>query len=294
MPSLEQIQTLSALKKKGTFMQTAEFLGKGYTSVNYNIKTLEDELGIKLLDRSGYRTKLTPNGHTVLEASEQLLKAHENLLKLVETLKNGWEPQITVVYDGVINIRPVIRALTQIKKLGVTTRFTTNIAFHDQVESEFLRLNADFMMSISPPKEVDLPYISLPPIQVYLVASAHHELIKMKQNLSISDLKNYSLVTVHGSSIRLGLSTLELEQQSPFTVSDFESKKLVIMEGLGYGWLPEYTIKSELKRGLIKKIPSEIPNQHKFFPRLYHRPMKTMGKSGHMLLEYLQNLLKTK
>jgi DNA-binding transcriptional LysR family regulator len=62
----------------------------------------------------------------------------------------------------------------------------------------------------------------------------------------------------------------------------------VILEGIGYGWLPEYLIKAELRRGELKTIVSEIANEHRFMPRLYHKPLKSLGKSGRLLLEGLR------
>jgi len=287
MPSLDQIQALSALKNTGTFMQAAEYLGKSYSSINYSLRTLEEELNLTLLDRRSYRTKLTAHGLSILDAGQKILIAHDQLLQLAQNLKSGWEPNLNLVYDGVLDIHPVMSALSRLKKEGVSTKITTHVAFHEKVEEEFLKMNADFMITISPPADIDLPSLPLPPIKVYLVASAKHELIQARKKHSLTELQDHSLVTVRGSSMRLGLSTLELEKQSHFIVSDFASKKFVILEGLGFGWLPEYIMKKELKNNTLKVISSEISTEHKFYPRLYHRPIKTIGKSGRLLLNYL-------
>lgn len=291
MPSLEQIETLDALEKTGTFMKAAEYLGKGYSSVVYNLRTLEDELDLKLLDRSAYRTRLTAAGHAIHHAGQDLLVAQENLKRLAQTLKSGYEPSLSLVCDGIIDMKAITSALSRIKKQAAATKVLANVAYHDQVEAEFVKLNADFMITLSPPKEVDLPFVTLSPLKTLLVASPRHEIFNSKKKLSVNDIKHFTLVTVRGSSIRLGLSTLELERQSPFIVSDFLSKKLVLLEGLGYGWLPEHAIKAELRKGLLKKINFELPNEHQFIPRLYHRPLKTLGKSGHLLLDSLREIL---
>lgn len=291
MPSVEQIETLAALEKTGTFMKAAEYLGKGYSSVVYNLRTLEEELDLKLLDRSAYRTRLTAAGTSILEAGLPLLETQENIKRLAHTLKNGWEPHLSLVCDGILDMKIITSALSQIKKNGLTTKVIASVAYHEQVEAEFIKLNADFMITLSPPKEVDLPFVLLSPLKTLLVASSQHEIFSYKKKLSLSQIKQFTLVTVRGSSTRLGLSTLELERQSPFIVSDFLSKKLVLLDGLGYGWLPEHAIKNELRKGLLKKINFELTNEHKFMPRLYHRPIKTLGRSAQLLYKLLTNEL---
>lgn len=287
----EQIRALAALAKAGTFQAAAAEMGKSYTSVNYLLKTMEEQAGFPLLDRSAYRTKLNAKGRAILKLGKKLLDSQEELFRFCENLRTGWEPSLHLVYDGILDIRPVIGALNSIRKKGITTKITTTVAFHESVESEFLTQEAELMIAISPMKEANLPHYALGSFRIFLVASEKHALQRAGKKIPVSELREHTLVTVRGSSARLGLSTLELESNSEFIVSDFLSKKIVIEQGLGYGWLPEYLITKELKTGSLKKLPTEISNTHSFTPKLYHLATSSLGRASQMLMEALKEEL---
>jgi len=64
---LEAIQTLDTIVCHGSFGAAAKALYKVPFSLTYTIKKLEDNLGVKLFDRSGHRAKLTPERASLLE-----------------------------------------------------------------------------------------------------------------------------------------------------------------------------------------------------------------------------------
>lgn len=290
MISLEQIQALRALSETGTFAGAADSLGKSYSSIQYLVRTLEEDLGLTLLDRNSYRTSLTPSGVSFLQGAMFFENAHQSLLDLSAQLKHGYEPSLQIVYDGIFSSTHLVQVLKHLRTDGINTKISTYVAFHEQVELEFRRQKAEFMISVTPPQFIDLPYVSLKPIIAYLVAAPEHPLVQSKRKIKMEELREYTLVTVRGSSFRLGLSTSELDKQSFFSVSDFLSKKDLIMEGLGFGWLPDYLIRNEKKRGKLKILNCEFPNIHKFSPKLYHSPLRQLGMASRAIVSKFQDL----
>lgn len=60
MIRLDQLRVLATLHRTGSFTKTAESLHRAQSAISYAIKSLESELGIGLLDSTGYRAKFTP------------------------------------------------------------------------------------------------------------------------------------------------------------------------------------------------------------------------------------------
>ncbi len=294
MPSLEQLKTLEALERYGSLYAAAKILRKSYTAVHYQIRNLEGKVGFELIDRDRYRSSLNNNGRAVLKAAKDLLDASLNLTKTCQSLKFGYEPSVRLVYDGVVNFAPIVRALNVVRRMNSTTQLIMSVSFHEEVEREFEAQAAEFMLVVTSPSNSLLPYQEMPPLKLLLVAARDHPLAKCRKKASISDLRHYPFVTVHGSSSRLGLSTHSFEQDSTLTVGDFFSKKMVIQRKLAYGWLPEYLIQDELKSGAIKCLKAEIPSEHIFVPRLFHRPSVTMGPASRQLLNAIVNSFKAK
>lgn len=267
--SLEQARALDALDRAGTFAGAAKQLRRGHTSVLYLIATLEDALGFKVLDRSGYRTKLTAQGRRVLEGCRALLAAEASLSTTITELRAGWEPTVMVVFDGIVPIDPLLRAVGRLVAQQVPTQIDVRAEFLAGVEAAFERDTADLMIAVLPPRAPNLHAVELPPLRASLVARADHPLATGKHGERA--LANHLLLTVRGSDPRLDLSTSGIETKSTVLLNDFTSKRAAILAGIGYGWLPDVLIGSELAKGRLKRIRWTRASTHLFHPRLYHR-----------------------
>ncbi len=267
--TLEQARALDALDRCETFARAAQDLRRGHTSVLYLIKTLEEALGFAVLDRSGYRTRLTAKGARVLERCRDLLAAESALATTVTELRAGWEPTVSVVFDGIVPIEPLLRAVGRLVKEKVSTKFEVRAEFLSGVEEAFDQGHADLMIAVLPPRSRGLAAIELPPLQASLVARADHPLSKGRHDEQA--LRDELLLTVRGSDPRLDLSTAGLEASSTVLLNDFGSKRAAILAGIGFGWLPDVLITAELERRKLRRIRWTRPSVHQFRPRLYHR-----------------------
>lgn len=293
MISIDQLQALEALEKEKSFHRAAESLSKSYGAFTYLIQTLESQLDLKLLDRSGYRSQITAEGRAVLKYGVKLQQAHVDFVKLCKTLRSGWEPQLQIVSDGIFNQQKLIAAIQSLRISGVSTQVETFESHLEEVETQFQKKNADLMILVSPLRGDPLPYIALRPSRMVLVCSAKHPLAKKKRWI-MEDLRRYDFVAIGGSignaKAILILSTSELEQKPTFTVGDFNAKKYFIESGLAFGWLPEEMILKELKTGVLKKISTEISSVHTLQPRLYHRPIETLGKASLKMIDLIKSI----
>lgn len=235
----------------------------------YALKTLEEGLGFAVLDRSGYRTRLTAKGLRVLEGCRAMLAAEAALATTVTKLRAGWEPAVSVVFDGIVPIEPLLRAVGRLVKEKVPTKFEVRAEFLSGVEDAFVHSRADLMIAVLPPRARGLTAVALPPLQASLVVRADHPLAKGRRDEQA--LRGDLLLTVRGSDPRLDLSTAGLEAQSTVMLNDFGSKRTAILAGIGYGWLPDPLIASELERRRLRRIRWTAPSIHQFRPRLYHR-----------------------
>lgn len=267
--TLDQARALDALERAGTFAGAAKALRRGHTSVLYLLSTLEDALGFPVLDRSGYRTTLTPRGRRVLESCRALLAAEASLATTITELRAGWEPTVTVVFDGIVPIDPLLRAVGRLVAEKVPTRIDVRAEFLAGVEAAFDRDTADLMIAVLPPRAVGLIAVELAPLRASLVARADHPLAHGRHDERA--LRSHLLLTVRGSDPRLDLSTAGIEARSTVLLNDFASKRAAILAGIGYGWLPDVLIAPELEKARLKRIRWARPSTHVFHPRLYHR-----------------------
>lgn len=282
--TIDQARALDALARCGTFVAAAAELRRGHTSVLYAIKTLEDQLGFPVLDRSGYRTKLSPRGRALLDGCRALLAAEAALATTAAELRAGWEPRVAVVCDGIVPIEPLLRAVGALARERVPTRIDVRAEFLAGVEDAFAREHADLMIAVLPPREAGgLTAVELGALPASLVAHARHPLARGRHDAEA--LRAHLLLTVRGSDPRLELSTSAIEAHSTVFLNDFASKRAAILAGIGYGWLPDALIGDDLAKRRLVRIKWARASRHVFHPRLYHRG--TLGPAARRLADAL-------
>ncbi|WP_224247400.1 LysR family transcriptional regulator [Hyalangium gracile] len=285
--TLEQARALDALARQGTFAAAAKALHKGHTAVLYALRTLEEQTELVLLDRRGYRTRLTPAGERVLEHCRKLLEAERELEAACAEIRAGWEPTLRIIFDGIFPAEPLLRVVKQLRAEGAGTRFHVSAEFLAGVEAAFTRDEADLMVSVLPPTLPDLRSYRLADLKAVLVAHRSHPLATQRGPLKDEELARHLLLTVRGSDPRLQLSTGALEGRSTVHLNDFAAKKAAILEGLGYGWLPEHLMKRELRRGELKALKLASGATHLFHPSLHHRAGVRLGRAASRVVQAL-------
>ncbi len=75
------LRTFARIAQIGSFAQTAEQLNMTLSAVSMQMKTLEEELGVSLFDRSFRPPQLTPIGRAVARNANSLLSAEDALVR---------------------------------------------------------------------------------------------------------------------------------------------------------------------------------------------------------------------
>lgn len=278
--TMEQAKVLETVARLGTLQKAAGELNKAHSAVLYALKSLEEQVGVNLFDRSGYRNRLTREGEVVLKFCRQILATRLELIEICHQMKDGWEPSLKLIYDGVVDFNNIADALFKLHSQKVPTEVKVLSAHLNEVEPLFAIENANLMVTILPLQRLQIPSIKLKPIQLHLVAHSEHPLgQKGPQSLSSSDLNQHTFILIKTAPGQLGLGTEQMKFDSYFYVNDFATKKAAILKRLGFGWLPDYLIEDELKKKSLCLIKTEIDNTHTLYPRLYHRREDLVGKA---------------
>ena len=66
---IQKLQTLAVIQEAGSFSRAAETLGYSQAGLTYMMNSLENEIGLRLLDRSYSGVRLSETGMRVLPVS---------------------------------------------------------------------------------------------------------------------------------------------------------------------------------------------------------------------------------
>src|ERR1700739_2226530 len=95
-PTIHQLVCFDAVVTEGSFQAAAEKLRRAQPSVSSALKNLESQLGLSLLDRSGYRVTLTEAGRSFHERTRVFLHELRALKNHATQLAMGEESGLRI------------------------------------------------------------------------------------------------------------------------------------------------------------------------------------------------------
>ena len=283
---LESLKVLDTVVREGGFAKAAERLHKAQSAVSYHVRKLEQSLGLALLTRDGYRAKLTPAGEAVLSEGRRLLVQASQVEALAREFAQGWEPKLTVIIDGILDLEPILAALKQLADAHIPTRIQVKVEYLYGVQYRFDKENADIMLVKDYQPQPNLQAVELPEVECVLVASAQHPLTLLP-SVTLNDLQQEIELSVQDSSER-GDDRHMFGGERVFFLAGFNTKKQALLMGLGFGWMPRYLIETELASGALKEVAYVGGARYRFTPALVHRRDQPLGRAGQELSRLLR------
>lgn len=86
---LRHLRTFVAIADHGTLSAAARSLSKTQGAVSQDLRALEDELGLQLVDRSRQRSRITSAGRTLLPEARELLQRSHDIEVSMRQIKEG-------------------------------------------------------------------------------------------------------------------------------------------------------------------------------------------------------------
>jgi LysR family transcriptional regulator, hydrogen peroxide-inducible genes activator len=116
MPTLRQLQFLTALRAQGSFVGAAEAVGVSQPTLSAGIKDLETALGALLVERGRQGAVLTPAGEEAAERAARALSEVEEMVRAVQAAGAPFSGQFRL--GAIPTIAPFVlpRAMRLLKK----------------------------------------------------------------------------------------------------------------------------------------------------------------------------------
>ncbi|MFB1016708.1 MAG: LysR family transcriptional regulator, partial [Burkholderiaceae bacterium] len=125
--STDNLHMLGAIASNGSLAAASRSLGVVPSALSYRLRQMEDSLDVLLVDRSAKRAQLTPAGIELLRASEHLLDELDAVAQRVKRVATGWEAQLIIVADGIIDTQTVFDICQRFYELGAPTQLKLRI-----------------------------------------------------------------------------------------------------------------------------------------------------------------------
>jgi DNA-binding transcriptional LysR family regulator len=266
------------------------------SAVSHSIKALEQDLDCKLFVRKSRSLTLTPSGELLLEKIKPILDQLQVTRSLLETHNKN-----------------------VVKELRIKTTSSINLFIMPKVIAEYQKQFPNISIIISTSNGIDntelgedeiVDYILYPSIEEncsnfdYHIGTDELLLVSHKDNASL--IKNKFPKDYSDQTIIFAFDNKSITAQTIFKnlnkkptssyieASDEEQVKRLILHNLGFGILPEWTIRKELESG---SLIAQSVNNKKIIRNWIVKKIYTEPSFDHqiaferMLVENLQNFL---
>src|SRR5262245_1670489 len=127
---LHQLRIFVAVARLGNFTRAAERLGLSQPSLSLHIRQLEQDLGVRLFDRSTRSVALTPAGDDFLPTAERLLDDFQSAVAAVADLaaRRRGRVAVAVLPSVAAELLPRAMAALHARHHGITVSLRAGVA----------------------------------------------------------------------------------------------------------------------------------------------------------------------
>lgn len=253
--TLHDLQCFDAVVREGSFQAAAATLHRSHPAVFSAVARIEERLDLRLLDRSGYRVRLTDQGRTFHQRVQVLLQEAHSLRSLAEQLASGEETQLRVVI-GDLCPRPQV--------LGLLSRFFAqrpNTRLHLHYESvggpveRLLDDEADLILHRIDKSDARFEWIDLASVSFVPVMAPGF--MPSDRAPTAARMRSFTQCIIRDSARHSPDKNYFVVEGAPqCTVPDHQLKKEIILQGMAWGHLPRFMIADELADGRLVAIAS--------------------------------------
>lgn len=250
--SLDQWNVLVSVVESGGYAKAADRLHKSQSTLTYSIKKLESLLGVKVFELKGRKAVLTPTGDLLYRRAKVLLEDTARLEKAAGELAKGWEPEIRIAVDIIFPTWMLLQSFGEF----CAERPETHLELYETVlggtEEALAARRVEFAIGSGIPQGFvgDV----LMPVRAVCVAAPAHPLHLLGRELTHEDLRRHRQIVIRDSGAQRVRSAGWLNELR-LTVSNKATAIHAVAKGMGYAWYPEDSVRAELERGALKRLP---------------------------------------
>jgi len=253
--TLEAIQVLDAVNRKGSFAAAAEEMHRVPSAITYSVQQLESGLGVEVFDRSGHRAVLTEAGRELLNEGRHLLRAASELECRVRQVAKGWEVELRIAVDTIIGMEKLYGIVAEFyeQETGTRLRFAHEVLAGTWDALASGRADLAIGASGDPPSGGGYSTRRLGHAQMSFVAAPFHPICREPEPIADSVIQRHRAVSIADSSRLLPPRTIGLVSgQDTLTVPSVEAKAAAHIAGLGVGFLPQWIAEREAQAGHLR------------------------------------------
>jgi DNA-binding transcriptional LysR family regulator len=257
MLRISRMRQVLAIHDHGSFAKAAARLGVAQSSLSKSIARLEDELELKLIERSSRGSRLTAAGELVAERARRLIDETESLRRDLKLIAGGGPSQVGIGIASALGSGFLPRFALAAAEALPDARLHFELAPSHRLMQLLERRKVDLVFAARPPGvgNLKLDVVDVFAAALVVVAAPGHPLTRMNR-VSIDDLREHrfcGLLPAHAQA--LGISNSEW--MSFYQSNCFDAVLPLVAAGRATLMAPLFVVRPQIEAGALTALPCD-------------------------------------
>ncbi|MFT4176006.1 MAG: LysR family transcriptional regulator [Luteolibacter sp.] len=263
VPDLRQLRAFVAVVEEGSFTLAARRLFVTQSAVSHSLRTLEEQLSCKLLDRAGKKVSVTSEGELLLKRCRRVIYELDQASRDLDGLRRWGQTRIRIgaphslchsmIPSVLREFRDCFPRCEPVIEAGDTTILLDRLAASD----------LDLVVGLKPRGKSDEGYRAMFRDSLAFVVSPFHPWASdsslMMDTLNEQQFIIYAKATETHRLIEDWLEQRGCRGKKPLVLGDMQAIKEMAKLGIGVGIVAPWVASREIDEGSLKVVSIEEP-----------------------------------
>ena len=254
---LYSLQVFLTVATEKSFSRAAEKLLRTQPAVSLAVQRLEQELGEKLIDRSGKELVLTDAGNTVIEYARRFQSLQQELDNSLAELRDNSAGRLVIGANESTTLY-LLRHIERYRELYPKVKVTVRRSLSSRIPNELLDGNLELGVISYDPSDERLKSKVIYSDSLAFVVSPKHRLAHRK-TVSIEDLGSETFIAHNVvSPYREVVIRTFRERKVPLGIDvempTIDTIRKLVQNNLGVAFLPRMCVEQEIEQKTLREV----------------------------------------
>jgi LysR family transcriptional regulator, low CO2-responsive transcriptional regulator len=254
----DQLETFLEVARRSSFSRAAEKRFRTQPAISSQIRALEEEVGAKLLDRSGGRVSITAAGKLFQKYAEETLEARKAVLTSIAETERVPRGEIVVGANEGTCLHILPEVFAEFKKQYPDVAVNVTRADYAKILESVIDNSVDFGFMSMPVSDPRLTVVLIHRDELIVIAPPEHPLAKM-QSVQIAEVAQFPLLMPKAGHTRDALEELfhqhKLKPQYAMELDSSELLKRFVAADVGVGFIARSNVQEDVQAKVLVAIP---------------------------------------
>src|SRR6266852_4460971 len=254
----DQLEIFLEVARLSSFSRAAEKRFRTQPAISSQIRSLEEEVGARLLDRSGGKVSLTASGKLFVKFAEETLDARKAAMTNIAETERVPRGEIVVGANEGTCLHILPEVFAEFKKQHPSVSVNIKRADYAKILEWLTDNTVDFGVVSLPVTDTRLTVVLIHRDELVVIAPPTHPLAKLK-SVALSDASQFPLVLPKGGHTRDALEELfhdrKLKPQVSMELDSSELLKRFVAAGVGVGFIARSSVDEDAPANTLIAIP---------------------------------------